>query len=82
MIPHLTWWQRLIGWLLWKMEARTGFAGGFSDPMEGAEWVFGYGYEYNYNYEKHLYCVSLLRNYYYVRKYEEWERTHVTPKGE
>lgn len=70
MIPHMTWWQRIIAWLLWKMEAKHGFVGGFSDPMEGAAWVF------DGNYEKHLHCVMLLRNYYYIRKHEEWERTH------
>lgn len=75
MIPHMTWWQRIIAWLLWKMEARTGFVGGWDDAMEGAAWTFDNGYE------QHLYCVSLLRSYYHIRKYEEWERTHVTPKN-
>lgn len=78
MIPHLTWWQRLIGWLLWKLEAKHGFGGGFSDPMEGAEWMFEDNRRLGL-----LYSVSLLRNYYYIKQaerfkkdIEEWERTH------
>ena len=71
MIPHMIWWQRVIAWMLWKLEAKHGFAGGFSDPMEGAGWIF----EGNGN-PNLLYSVGLLRNYYYIRKYEEWERTH------
>ena len=70
MIPHMSWWQRIIAWLLWKMEAKHGFGSCFDDEMEGAMWMIEGGREYL------SYSMGLLRDYYYVRKYEEWERTH------
>lgn len=70
MIPHMTWWQRVIAWMLWKLESVWGFGGGFEDEMEGARWMLCNGHE------DYSYSMSLLRSYYYVKKDKEWERTH------
>lgn len=66
MIPHLTWWQRVIAWLLWKMEAKYGFGGGFDDELEGAKWMFD-------GHENHSYSMSLLRDYYYIKNAKAFE---------
>lgn len=52
MIPYLTLQQRIIAWLLWKLE-------GF-DSLETADVAV--------NHPEMLGCVSLLRDYYYIKR--------------
>lgn len=68
MILHLTWWQRLIAWLLWKLESVWGFGVGFEDEMEGAKWLVIEGHE------KYSHSMALLRNYYYIKKAKEFTK--------
>ena len=56
MIPVITVWQRILGWVLWKYE-------GFRDCDEATKALSD---------PKWLRCVTLLDSYRYVRMAREW----------
>lgn len=54
MVPYMSWKMRLVAWLLWRFE-------GF-DSLETAEVAV--------TRPEFLGCVSVLRDYYYIKKAE------------
>lgn len=69
MIPRLKWHERLLCWLLFKIEAKHGFGGGFDElNMEAMKWLIK---------DDHMiYCAvfSLMRDYIYIRMAREHEK--------
>ena len=70
MVPYMTFWQRVLAWLLMKIEAKHGWGVGF-DPkdIEGANFLLLNSDNAGWSY---TYC--LMRDYHYVkcaRKYDK-----------
>ena len=68
MIPMMKWYERLIAWLLVRIEERHGWGGGFSDDKEGMCWLL------QDDHAQHSRCINLMRNYMYVLQAREWEK--------
>lgn len=67
MIPRLSLKQRIFAWLLWKLESKHGWGGGWDDDMEGASWLL-----LDANHLGLSYSLSVLRNYYYIKASKEY----------
>ena len=68
MIPRMKWYERLIAWLLMRIEKRHGWGGGFSDDAEGMRWLL------RGDHAGASMCIELMRNYMYVLQAREWEK--------
>ncbi|ACU94014.1 hypothetical protein Ccur_02870 [Cryptobacterium curtum DSM 15641] len=62
MIPTLKLRERILAWLLWHLEARHGFGGGFDVPIDGARWQFSKPERASL-----LYTYALLNDYYMIK---------------
>lgn len=69
MIPKLRWYERFIGWLLFRIEARDGLAGGFDDIDRDAMQWFVEGDHMRYG---RVCC--LMQDYVYYRIAREFEK--------
>lgn len=70
MIPRLKWYERLLCWLLFRIEAKNGFGvGGFTKlDMEAMRWFV------NDDHVIHCTVCSLMRDYVYIRMAREYEK--------
>lgn len=68
MIPYMKWHERLLAWLLMRIEAKHGWGGGFSDDGDGVRWLLE---------DDHVQlsrCVCLMRDYMCIIKAREWDK--------
>jgi hypothetical protein len=69
MIPRLKWHERLLGWLLFRFEAKRGFGGGFGElNLSAMKWFVK---------DDHMLygaVCGLMRDYVYVRMARELEK--------
>ncbi len=69
MIPRLRWHERLLGWFLFRIEAKHGLGGGFDEiDREAMSWFVN-----GDNMSMGRVC-GLMRDYVYVRMAREYER--------
>lgn len=57
MIPYMKWHERLLAWLLVRIEAKHGWGGGFSDDDEGMRWLL------EDDHAQLSRCIGLMRDY-------------------
>lgn len=68
MIPKMKWHERLLAWLLMRIEARSGWGGGFSDDTDGMLWLL------QDDHASASRCFCLMRDYMYMLQEREWEK--------
>ena len=68
MIPHMRWYERLLAWLLMRIEARSGWGGGFIDGDDGMRWLL------EDDHAQMSRCFCLMRDYMYVLRAREWKK--------
>ena len=68
MIPIMKWYERLLAWLLMRIEKRHYWGGGFSDDKEGMCWLL------QNDHASISRCFCLMRDYMYVLQAREWEK--------
>lgn len=76
MIPHLTIRERIIAWMLWHINVKHGFGGGFEHPMDDAHWQFS-----DPDRASLLYTYGLLRDYYHIKTHRIFGRRKETHDG-
>ena len=62
MIPDMKLWQRVIAWLLFKLESRHEWGGGFEDDSEGEKWLLQ-----NPDHACMSWVYSIMRDYHYAK---------------
>lgn len=67
MIPVLKWYERLLAWVLIRIEARNGWAGGFSDEKDGMKWLM------NGDHMLYSSVCGLMRDYMIIRLSREYQ---------
>lgn len=69
MIPRLKWHERLLCWLLFRIEAKHGFGGGFDEnDLDAMQWSI------NGNHMLLGHVCSLMRDYFHIRMAREDEK--------
>ncbi|WP_417042030.1 hypothetical protein [Ellagibacter isourolithinifaciens] len=68
MIPHMKLHERLLAWLLMRIEAKHGWGGGFSDDNEGMRWLL------EGDRAQLSWCIELMRDYMHVINAREWDK--------
>ena len=66
MIPHMKLHERLLAWLLMRIEAKHGWGGGFSDDGDGMRWLL------EGNHAQLSRCIGLMRDHACIIKAREW----------
>lgn len=78
MTPRLKWHERLLCWLLFRIEAKHGLGAGFDEmDLDAMQWFI------NGNNMLHGYVCSLMRDYVYVcmaREYDYVSMEHAYDK--
>ena len=69
MIPRLKWYERLLCWLLFRIEAKHGLGAGFDEiDFDAMKW---------YLKDDHMFygtVCGLMRDYVYIRMAREYEK--------
>ena len=68
MIPTMRWYERLLAWLLMRIESRHGWGGGFDDDGEGMRWMLQADHACCSR------CIGLMTNYMYVLQARQHEK--------
>lgn len=68
MIPVMKWYERLLAWLLMRIESRHGWGGGFGDDGEGMRWMLQADHACCSR------CIGLMRDYMYVLQARQHEK--------
>lgn len=68
MIPRLKWYERLLCWLLFRIEAKHGLGVGFDNiDLDAMKWLLAG------NHMLHSYVCRLMRDCFYIRMAREYD---------